>query len=72
MDMVLERVKLQVTQHQNTWRDKPEWYWFYGLLKEIVELGLALVGLHKGPIEWELLQIATICVNWLDYRRKQR
>ena len=26
-------------EHEKTWRDKPDWYWFVGLVKEVWELG---------------------------------
>ena len=55
--------------HRKTWRDKPEWRWLLGLLEEVVELTASLVGLHAGPPEWELTQIAAICLNWLEYRQ---
>ena len=56
-------------KHRLTWRDKPEWYWLCGLLEEVLELAGALCGLHAGPVEWELQQIAAICLNWLEYRK---
>lgn len=53
-------------KHRHTWRDKPAWYWYLGLFEEVVELALALMGIHKDKPEWELMQIAAICLNWLD------
>ena len=69
--VVLEQVAQLKQKHKCTWRDKPQWYWMLGLLEEVVELGLTLIGLHEGPVEWELLQIAAICLNWIEYRQKQ-
>ena len=66
--MILERVAQLKNEHRHTWRDRPQWYWMLGLLEEVIELGLALAGLHKDPVEWELLQISTICLNWIEYR----
>ena len=69
--MVLEQAAQLKEQHEDTWRDRPQWYWMLGLLEEVIELGLSLMGLHEGPVEWELLQIAAICLNWIEYRGKE-
>lgn len=55
-------------QHSTTWRDKPSSYWLARLVQEVGELGSALVLDHDDPPEWELMQIAAICLNWLDMR----
>lgn len=57
--------------HEDTWQDKPDWYWFLALVKEFTELGLSLLGLHKDPPRWELAQISSICINWLRKRDGQ-
>jgi hypothetical protein len=71
-DLTIRRsiVSLAV-QHKDTWRDKPESYWFARLVQEVGELGSSLVGDHDDPAEWELKQIATICENWLRLREQQ-
>lgn len=53
-------------QHRDTWRERGDLKWYLGLLEEVLELGLCLLGLHEGPVDWELLQIAAIALNWLD------
>jgi len=72
IQVVISAVELKVlelkTRHKSTWRDKPEWWWLLGLLEEVVELVFALVGLHRGPVDWELTQIAAIAMNWLEHR----
>lgn len=55
--------------HNDKWRDDPDSYWFARLVEEVGELGGSLVGNHDDPPEWELKQIATICMNWLDMRQ---
>jgi hypothetical protein len=55
-------------KHQQTWRDKPDWSWFAGLIGEVWELALSLIGLHKHPPEVELRQISAIAMNWLEKR----
>ena len=55
-------------EHERTWRGKPDWYWFVGLIKEVWELGLSLIGLHHHPPEVELRQISAITMNWLEKR----
>ncbi len=55
-------------RHEQTWRGRPESRWIRGLLGELAELARSLLGLHHHPPEWELMQIAAICLNWLEYR----
>lgn len=55
-------------KHSETWRDMPESYWLARLMEEVGELASSVVGDHKDPVEWELTQIAAICLNWLDMR----
>lgn len=56
---------------QGTWQDKPDWYWFFGLLKEVIELGLSLLNLHHHTPESEMAQIASICGNWIWKRANE-
>jgi len=55
-------------QYKKHWLDKSNWYWFISLVEEVVELGLALVGLHRHTPEYELYQVASIAMNWLEKR----
>ena len=54
--------------HKNTNRNKSSEYWFSMLLEKVQELNASLLGYHADPPEWELMQIASICLNWLDRR----
>lgn len=63
---VMRRILSLKEEHKATWRGKGICLWYLGLLEEVIELGLALVGLHHGPVDRELLQIATIAANWLE------
>ena len=63
-------IKVLKDQHRYTWRDRGQLKWALGLLEEVAELMLSLVGLHRGPPEWELQQIAAIAWNWLEMRRE--
>ena len=56
-----------VERYQDYWRDQPVVYWLGRLIEEIGELSGTLIGSHKGPVGHELRQIASICINWLDY-----
>ena len=58
-------------QHTNTWRNHGQVKWTLGLLEEVSELLLALVGLHHHSPDWEMRQIATIAMNWLERREEQ-
>jgi hypothetical protein len=53
------------------WQDKDDFYWLARLMQEVGELGSSLVGDHKDTPEHELLQIATISLNWLARRYEQ-
>lgn len=55
-------------QHSQDWRDMPDSYWFARLVEEVGELAGSLVDNHEDSPEWELTQIASICLNWLDMR----
>lgn len=70
MDVAKSVVELK-EKHSQTWRDKSQLYWAFGLLEEVIELIGALLGLHKGPVEWELMQISAICMNWIELRNPQ-
>lgn len=70
MDVAKSVVELK-EKHRQTWRDKSQWHWAMGLLEEVIELIGALLGLHKGPVEWELMQISAICMNWIELRNPQ-
>ncbi len=50
--------------HGRTWLNRSRWGWFLGLVEEVVELGLALAGLHPHSADFELGQIASIAMNW--------
>jgi len=70
---VVEREILHLkAQHRETWRDRSEWFWMRGLLEEVWELALALMGLHKDSPDWELTQISAIAANWLEMRQERR
>ena len=68
MNTTTQQVADLANKHNTTWRDKPESYWLARLTGEVGELACSLVGDHEGPIDWELKQIAAICLNWLDMR----
>jgi hypothetical protein len=58
-------------EHAETWQDKPDSYWLARLLQEVGELGSALVDDHDDPVEWELLQVASIAINFARKRRAE-
>lgn len=72
----LSEVERAVTEHRRGftthWRDKPDSYWLARLMEEVGELAGSLVGDHDDPPEWELTQIAGICINWLEMRAALR
>jgi hypothetical protein len=60
--------------HRDVWQDRPDWFWYLGLLEEVAELGLALLGWHRHPhpdfdtVDWELRQVGSIAMNWIRKR----
>jgi len=70
MDVAKSVIELK-EKHSKTWRDKPESYWLARLMQEVGELGSSLVGDHDEPVDWELMQISTICMNWIEMRNPQ-
>ena len=63
-------IRLQ-QKYKTYWRDKSDWYWLWRLFQEVCELFGSLIGLHKDPVKWELMQIAAICLNWM-YKRENK
>lgn len=47
------------------WQHKSNWYWAWRLFQEFIELIGSLLYIHKNPPKWELIQIASICINWM-------
>uniref|UniRef100_A0A6M3M260 Uncharacterized protein n=1 Tax=viral metagenome TaxID=1070528 RepID=A0A6M3M260_9ZZZZ len=66
--MTLDDVLALKERHAETWRDQPESYWCARLMQEVGELASALVGDHEHSSDWELAQIASIALNWLELR----
>lgn len=62
---VLELMRL----HDETWKMEITEYWYARLVEEVGELGSALVGAHDDSPVWELMQVATIALNFLRRRR---
>lgn len=63
-----KRVLQLKERHSVTWRDRADDFWYYRLGEEFGELGASLAGDHKDSPDWELEQIAAICLNWLEKR----
>ena len=54
--------------NRERWRDRDNNYWMARLTQEVGELASSLIGDHDDPPEHELRQIASIALNWLDWR----
>lgn len=63
MDIVAEANK-----YKDKWQNKDDYYWLSRLQQEMAELTLVLDNQHKDTLEHELIQIATISINWLRKR----
>jgi len=69
-DMSTRAKVIDLAEHYKKWgRDEPESTWMNLLVEEVGELGAALNGRHKHSPDYELVQIAAICINWLDKRQ---
>lgn len=67
----LDEVLAMKQQHAGRWRDQPDSYWLARMMQEVGELSSSLVGDHEDPPEWELTQIASIALNWLEVRQRR-
>lgn len=70
IDDVINAVCCLVAKYGDKWREKPDSYWLARLMQEVGELASALVDDHPHTPDWELTQIASICINWLDMRQR--
>jgi len=73
VELVVQKV---ARDHARFWRDKPDEVWMLELQEEIHELRGALRrecdDTYMGDTpEWELVQIASICTNWLEKRFRE-
>lgn len=65
--MNVENIVIELKRHHSkTWHDKSDLYWFISICEEVVELAGTLIGLHRGPVWWELAQISSIAMNWME------
>jgi len=62
----MKRLIEYAQDYRHLWRLEGDHYWLARLQQEVAELTLALDGQHEDRPAHELLQIATICINWLD------
>lgn len=67
----LREVMILKRFHQNTWCGKSNGWWALCLAEEFMELILALLGLHRHSPDLELIEIASIAINWLEMREEE-
>ena len=72
MQTTIEWIDTLKREHEQTWRNRSDWYWLRGLWEEVIELSLSLLGLHRHSPEYELRQIGAIAANWIDKRADDR
>lgn len=72
MSEVKNAVIARAMTYSNHWQSKGDSYWFYRLLEEVGELGASLANDHEHSPGYELEQIASICINWLEKRRHEQ
>ncbi len=64
-------IVVTAARYSHHWHNRSIIYWFYRLLREVFELGLALLKIHSEPPEHELVQIASICINFINYLERK-
>lgn len=67
-DIVIN-ILCRTERHKTTWREKPQWYWFWMLLRQCKKLAVSLLCGYGEPVHIELEKIASIAMNWIDMRR---
>ena len=72
--MKIDGIIKLVKEHSQTWRDRPETYWFARFVEEVGNLGCSIFGEHwsERAADEVLARIASICINWLDMRQNRR
>jgi len=69
---IYKDIKEQQKRHKKRWREETDEYWLISLIEEVSELSLSLRGKHKHSPKTELIQICSICINWLlNMNRKE-
>ena len=52
-------------KYSHKWQNKDDDYWCLRLMQEVGELSASLADDHEHTPDYELIQIAGICINWL-------
>lgn len=70
----LEEVLELKAIHAETWRDRPESYWLAGLRRVSNNLSTSVVyhGWKTTTVDVHLCEIASIALNWLEYRSEEK
>lgn len=55
-------------KYEDKWNHESEQYWLARLIQEVGELSDELVDKKKDGVDHELIQIASISINWLIMR----
>lgn len=71
MDVIEAVIRMKET-YVAYWQERPDSFWFARLIQECGELGSSLIGDHVDTPEHELMQIASICLNWLEKRELEK
>lgn len=69
---IMATIRMQ-QKYKDHWREKNDWYWFWKLAQEFLALGWNVAGFHRdGSPRWELMQIASICMNWMQLHEARK
>ncbi len=71
IDPPAQAVLAVASYYRSNWQTCDNSYWLARLMQEVGELSSSLVGDHRDPPEHELLQVASIALNWLRLLRYQ-
>lgn len=70
---ILDAVIANAAKHKHGtppegWDYQRDLRYLRSLMEEVGELAAALKGKHEHPMELEVIQVAGICLNWLNAR----
>lgn len=71
-DQIIQAVEDMAERYKHKWLDRTDSYWLQRILQEVGEAASVMAGDHDDSLEHELLQIASICVNFLRKLEAER
>jgi NTP pyrophosphatase (non-canonical NTP hydrolase) len=70
-ELAILRVWANAKKYAHKWKNKNDDYWCLRLVQEVGELSASLADDHEHTPDYEMTQIAGICINWLAKRDEE-